>query len=71
MDSRLSLLRENIKETGIQVFTVRVGMTTSTSQVFKNCATSADMYYNVTNFQDPTTYFNFIGEKTSRSRLSK
>lgn len=71
MDDRLSTLCTNIKQTGIQIFTVRVEVNTNNSALLENCATSRDMFYNVANSADLNAIFGQIGEKITNLHLSK
>ena len=71
MDDRLSTLCTNIKAKGVQIFTVRVEVTSGSSSLLERCASRADMFYNVENSSDLTAIFGQIGDKISQLRLSK
>jgi Flp pilus assembly protein TadG len=71
MDSRLRTLCTNVKATGIQIFTVRVEVTSGRSDLLEKCATSPDMFSNVANSTDLASVFSRIGDKITQLRLSK
>jgi len=71
MDSRLSALCTNMKAKGIQIYTVRVEVTTGSSTVLKNCASSPDMFYDVQDSSQLLATFQSIAGEISKLRLSK
>ncbi|MCE4222182.1 pilus assembly protein [Methylobacterium sp. C25] len=70
LDSRLSTLCTNIKAAGIQIFTVRVEVTSGTSTLLQSCASSPSMFYDVSNSANLTAAFQAIGSQISELRLS-
>jgi Flp pilus assembly protein TadG len=71
MDQRLSTLCSNMKAAGLQIFTVRVEVTSGSIALLQSCATRPEMFYNVKNSSDLTAIFGQIGDKISQLRLSK
>jgi hypothetical protein len=73
LDGRLSELCENMKAepVGIQIYTVRVEVTTGSSQVLKDCATKLDNFYEVADVADLTAAFKDIGGSIEKLRLAK
>jgi Flp pilus assembly protein TadG len=73
LDGRLSELCTNMKAEAvdIQIYTVRVEVTTGSSQVLKDCATEPDYFYDVENVADLTDTFTDIGGSIQKLRLSK
>jgi hypothetical protein len=83
MNDRLKLLCANLKkepggggsknsaEPGIQVYSIGVGVNTSTKSLLQNCATKSDMYYDVSNASEMTPVFTRIANEISQLRLSK
>jgi Flp pilus assembly protein TadG len=71
IDARLRLLCTNMKAAGIEIFTVRVEVTTGSSQLLRDCATRPDMFFDVRNSSDLESVFSLIGETISKLRLSK
>ena len=71
MNARLSTLCSNMKNAGITIFTVRVEVTEGTSDILRNCATSADKFYDVQNSATLTDAFKAIGAQMSELRISR
>ena len=73
LDDRLSELCTNMKAEAvdIQIYTVRVEVTTGSSQVLEDCATKPDFFYDVENVADLTNTFKDIGGSIQKLRLSK
>jgi Flp pilus assembly protein TadG len=55
----------------IQVYTIGVGVNSTTRSYLQQCATTRDMYYDVTNSSDMSTVFTRIADEISQLRLSK
>jgi len=70
MDDRLTLLCENMKKTGIQIFTVRVEVAEGTNEVLKNCASQESMFFDVQNSSGLTAVFRSIGAQINDLRIS-
>lgn len=83
MDGRLETLCNNLTRKpaagdpktsaapDIQVYAIRVEVTSGTSDVLKNCASDASMYYDVAYSDNLTTVFDRIAEEITQLRLSK
>jgi hypothetical protein len=71
MDSRLSLLCENIKKKDIEIYTIRVQVKTGSSALLKGCATAPDYYYDVTESGDLTKVFQNIAGQIATLHLSR
>jgi len=71
LDHRLSLLCENIKAKGIELYTVRVEVKTGDSSLLRNCATSKDYFYNVENSSSLTPVFESIAGQIAALHLSR
>ena len=68
IDKRLTAVCNNVKATGIIVYTVRV--INGDANLLKACATSPTHYYNVTNSEQMTPVFEQIASSLSRLRIS-
>lgn len=71
MDARTEQVCTNMKNAGIQVFTVRVEVDEGTSDLLRNCASSPSMFYDVKNSSNLTAVFRSIGSAISELRISK
>jgi Flp pilus assembly protein TadG len=71
LDSRLALLCTNMKAKDIEVYTIRVEVTTGTSTLLQTCATSRDHYYDVKSSTTLTTVFQSIAGQIAALHLSK
>ncbi|RAK59811.1 pilus assembly protein TadG [Phenylobacterium hankyongense] len=70
MDNRLSALCTNIKAKNITVYTVRVDVTTGSSSLLQNCASSPDKFFNVQS-AGMSVAFDSIADSIQNLRLSK
>ncbi len=70
MDARLSLLCSNMKAQNIYIYTVRVEVTSGTSTVLQNCATSPDMFYDVQDVSQLGAAFDAIAGSIDNLRIS-
>jgi Flp pilus assembly protein TadG len=70
MDARLSALCTNIKKKNITVYTVRVDVTTGSSSLLQNCASSPDKFFNVQS-SGMSVAFDSIADSIQNLRLSK
>jgi len=70
MDNRLALLCTNMKAQNIVIYTVRVEVTSGTSDVLKNCATSPDMFYDVQDVTQLNAVFQAIAGSIDNLRIS-
>ena len=71
IDGRLSQLCSNMKSAGVQIFTVRVEVTDGTSDVLRNCASSATMFFDVKDSSGLSSVFQAIADQISELRISK
>lgn len=71
LNSRLSKLCDNIKAKGIELYTVRVEVSTGDSTLLKNCATANDYYYDVSDSENLTSVFQSIAGQIAALHLSK
>ncbi|WP_158266796.1 VWA domain-containing protein [Alsobacter soli] len=70
MDNRLKTLCSNMKAQGVQLFTVRVEVTTGSSSLLQSCASDPSMFYNVANSADLTSVFSQISAKIAKLHLA-
>lgn len=71
LDSRLSLLCENIKAKDVEIYTIRVEVSSGTSTLLKNCATAADYFYDVHSSTNLTAVFQSIAGQIAALHLSR
>lgn len=73
MDSRLALLCQNMKaaDVDIEIYTVRVEVTTGTSTVLKNCATDANHFYDVQSASQLNSVFQSIAGQIANLHLAR
>lgn len=71
LDSRLALICKNMKAKGIEIYTVRVEVSTGTSALLKSCATSDEFFYDVKSSSNLTSVFQSIAGQIAALHLSK
>ena len=71
IDNRLSLLCTNLKAKGITLYTVRVEVSTGSSSLLQNCASSPDKFYDVQNVSQLGVAFDAIARSIDNLRISK
>lgn len=71
LDNRLSLMCQNMKAKGIEVYTIRVEVNDSNYQVLQGCASKPDMFYDVKQASDLNSVFGAIAARIQNLRLSK
>lgn len=69
IDNRTKMACSNIKASGIQVYTIRVMDGNAT--LLRNCASSANMYYEVTSASQLSPIFKSIAAEISQVRLTQ
>ncbi|MCU0819840.1 MAG: VWA domain-containing protein [Beijerinckiaceae bacterium] len=69
IDDRMRLICTNVKNTGITVFTVRV--INGDANLLRDCATSPNHYFNVTNANQLKPVFEQIASAMSKMRIAK
>lgn len=71
LDSRLRLICQNMKAKDIEIYTVRVEVTTGTSELLKSCATGEDYFYDVSNSTNLSAVFQSIAGQIAALHLSR
>ncbi|CAN5799435.1 hypothetical protein BH11PSE1_BH11PSE1_04660 [soil metagenome] len=71
IDARLALLCTAVKDRDIVIYTVRVEVTSGTSTLLQNCASTPDKFYDVQNVSDLQAAFDAIAGSIDNLRLSK
>lgn len=71
IDDRLALLCTNMKAKGIIIYTVRVEVTTGTSDLLKGCASGNDKFFDVQNVSQLSATFDSIAHSIHNLRISK
>jgi Flp pilus assembly protein TadG len=71
MDSRLSLLCENMKAAGVDIYTVGVQVAASHTGVLRACATHPDQYHDVANGSGMNVAFQAIAAQINNLHLSR
>jgi Flp pilus assembly protein TadG len=69
IDARTTLVCNNIKSTGIKVYSIRV--IDGDANLIKSCATEPGMYYSVSNASQLTSVFASIAQALSNLRISQ
>ncbi len=70
IDARLGILCSNMKAQKIQIYTIRVEVTSGTSTLLQNCASSPDMFFDVTNVANLGLAFDAIAGAITNLRIS-
>jgi Flp pilus assembly protein TadG len=71
IDDRLALICTNMKAAGIVLYTVRVEVTTGSSSLLQNCATTPDKFYDVQSASNLTAVFSAIAGSIQNLRISR
>ncbi len=71
IDNRLALLCTNMKAAGIVIYTVRVEVTTGSSTLLSNCATTPDKFYDVQSASNLTAVFSAIAGSIENLRITQ
>nr|WP_283816653.1 TadE/TadG family type IV pilus assembly protein [Phenylobacterium glaciei] len=71
IDDRLKLLCTAVKNRDIVIYTVRVEVTSGTSTLLQDCASTPDKFYDVQNVSDLQAAFDAIAGSIDNLRLSK
>jgi len=69
MNTRTSTTCTNIKNTGIQIFSIR--LVSGNATLLRNCATDTSMYYDVQNASELSAVFSSIGSQIANLHLSR
>jgi Flp pilus assembly protein TadG len=70
LDSREAALCTNMRNQGIIIYAIGVGVSTHSRAILQACATDADHYYDVTNSSQLTAVFNTIAGEIQNLRIS-
>ncbi|MDB5425745.1 MAG: von Willebrand factor type [Phenylobacterium sp.] len=70
MDGRLSILCTNMKAKHVEIYTIRVEVSSGSSTLLQNCATSADKFYDVQNVATLGVAFDAIAGSITNLRIS-
>lgn len=71
IDSRQAKICSNLRDKKILVYSIGVGVSSHSKSILKACATTDDMYYDVTDASQLTTVFNAIAGSIQNLRISK
>ncbi|CAN5400195.1 hypothetical protein BH10PSE5_BH10PSE5_29910 [soil metagenome] len=71
IDARMALLCTAVKDRDIVIYTVRVEVTSGSSTLLQNCASTPDKFYDVQNVSDLQAAFDAIAGSIDNLRLSK
>ncbi len=71
IDARLSLLCSNMKAAGVVIYTVRVEVTTGSSDLLQGCASKSEFFYDVQSASSLNSVFSAIAGSIENLRLSK
>ena len=71
MDNRLSALCTNMKAKDITIYTVRVEVTSGSSSLLQNCASTPDKFYDVQNVSTLGAAFDAIAGSIDNLRIIK
>lgn len=73
LDSKLTQTCNNMKDDGITVYTVTFtsGINLATKNIFKNCASSPDKWYDAPNSEDLTSAFEQIARELSNIHITE
>lgn len=71
IDSRQAKACANAKAAGVLIYSIGVGVSSHSKSILQTCATSTDMYYDVTDVTQLTSVFNTIAGAIQNLRISK
>jgi Flp pilus assembly protein TadG len=71
IDARLALLCTNMKSAGIVIYTVRVEVTSGSSDLLQGCASKPEFFYDVQSASNLNAVFSAIAGSIENLRLSK
>jgi hypothetical protein len=69
IDARMKLACKNAKDANITIYTIQ--MIDGNAQLLKDCASSSDKYFKITNASQTVSVFTQIGTNLSRLRVAK
>jgi Flp pilus assembly protein TadG len=71
IDSRQAKACANAKAAGVLIYSIGVGVSSHSKSILQTCATSTDMYYDVTDVTQLTSVFNTIAGAIQNLRIAK
>lgn len=71
IDSRQTKICANLRDKKILVYSIGVGVSSHSKSILQSCATTTDMYYDVTDASQLTTVFNAIAGSIQNLRIAK
>jgi Flp pilus assembly protein TadG len=71
LDSRLEKLCDNIKAKGIEIYTIRVEVSSGTNELLKSCASGRDYFYDVQSSSTLTQVFESVAGQIAALHLSR
>ncbi|MET3663937.1 TadE/TadG family type IV pilus assembly protein [Caulobacter sp. 1776] len=71
IDSRQAKACVNAKAAGVLIYSIGVGVSAHSKSILQTCATSTDMYYDVTDASQLTSVFNTIAGAIQSLRIAK
>lgn len=71
IDSRQAKACVNAKAAGVLIYAIGVGVSSHSKSILQTCATTTDMYYDVTDVTQLTSVFNTIAGAIQNLRISK
>lgn len=71
IDSRQTKICANLRNKKVLVYSIGVGVSSHSKSILQGCATTPDMYYDVTDASQLTTVFNAIAGSIQNLRISK
>ena len=71
IDSRQAKVCANAKAAGVTIYTIGVGVSDTSRSNLQSCATTPDMYYDVTDASQLTSVFNTIAGAIQNLRISR
>ncbi len=71
IDARLALICSNMKAAGVVIYTVRVEVTTGSSDLLQGCATTPDKFYDVQSASNLTAVFSAIAGSIENLRITQ
>jgi hypothetical protein len=70
-DGRLGVLCTNMKAKNIEIYTIRVEVTSGSSTLLKNCASTPDKFFDVQNVATLGVAFDAIAASITNLRISR
>lgn len=71
IDSRQAKACANAKAAGVLIYSIGVGVSAHSKSILQTCATTTDMYYDVTDVTQLTSVFNTIAGAIQNLRIAK